>query len=173
MTAELNLSWIDRALAVGGRFPMDAAAHLAQRLGITRVVDLRSECCDDAEVLRRHGIVLLALPTNDMCAVSQGMLDDGARWVCEQLDSGRRVYIHCEHGIGRSVLLALCVLAARGRDPLEALELVKGARWQASPSRDQLEAFREFVRRRTDHPVPSLEALCAISWRHLQLAMER
>jgi hypothetical protein len=165
---ELNLSWIDEALAVGGRFPMDAAAHLAERLGITRVVDLREECCDDAEVLRKHGILLLELPTRDMCGVAEEMLDQGVRWVGEQLDGGRRVYIHCEHGIGRSVLLALCVLAARGRDPLEAMELVKQARWQASPSREQLERFREFVRRRTQHDVPTLEALCAVAWRHLQ-----
>jgi protein-tyrosine phosphatase len=168
MTPELNLSWIDESLAVGGRFPMEAAAHLAQRLGITRVVDLRDECCDDEEVLRRHGVVLLKLPTRDMCAVSQAMLDEGSRWVCEQLDAACRVYIHCEHGIGRSVLLALCVLALRGTAPLDALERVKDARWQASPSRDQLEGFREFVRRRTRHAVPPLDALCAISWRHLR-----
>jgi protein-tyrosine phosphatase len=168
MTPELNLSWIDGSLAVGGRFPMEAAAHLAQRLGISRVVDLRDECCDDEEVLRRHGIVLLKLPTRDMYAVSQPMLDDGARWVCEQLDRGHRVYIHCEHGIGRSVLLALCVLALRGTGPLDALEQVKTARWQASPSQHQLEGFREFLRRRTSHRVPPLDALCAISWRHLR-----
>jgi hypothetical protein len=168
MTPELNLSWIDGSLAVGGRFPMEAAAHLAQRLGIRRIVDLREECCDDAEVLRSHGILLLELPTRDMCGVSQSMLDQGVRWVREQLDDGHRVYVHCEHGIGRSVLLALCVLVARGRPPLDALELVKQARWQASPSREQLEAFREFVRRRTEHAVPAIDELCAISWRHLQ-----
>jgi hypothetical protein len=168
MTPELNLSWIDGSLAVGGRFPMEAAAHLAQRLGIRRVVDLREECCDDAEVLRSHGILLLELPTRDMCGVSQSMLEEGVRWVSEQLDGGHRVYVHCEHGIGRSVLLALCVLVARGRPPLDALELVKQARWQASPNREQLEAFREFVRCRTEHAVPAIGELCAISWRHLQ-----
>ena len=55
-----------------------------------------------------------------------------------RLDAGSRVYIHCEHGVGRSALLALCVLVSRGDPPLGALERAKSARWQVSPSPEQL-----------------------------------
>jgi hypothetical protein len=163
----LDLDWVTPQLAVGGRLPMDAAARLSRELGVTRVVDVRSECCDDEEVLRRHGVVLLSLPTQDRCAVSQEMLDRGVVWVLEQLDARRRVHIHCEYGIGRSALLALCVLAARGLTPLEAMRTVKKARWRVSPSPEQLGAFRTWVERHGG-TAPTLQALFDIAYAHLR-----
>ena len=161
----MDLSWVTPHLAVGARFEMDEAVDLARGHGIDRVVDLRSECCDDEQVLRSHGVVLLKLPTDDHCAVSQEMLDEGVAWVEAQLAAGRRVFIHCEHGIGRSALLALCVLVSRGHDPLEALALLKRSRRKASPGPEQLEAFRTWVSRRAAGvPVPPLEALGRIAW---------
>ena len=167
MSPDLDLDWVTAQLAVGGRFPVEATARLARELGITRVVDVRGECCDDEEILRRHGIVLLSLPTQDRCAVSQKMLDDGVAWVLAQLDAGHRVHIHCEYGIGRSALLALCVLVARGIAALEALRRVKQARWKVSPSPEQLGAFRTWVER---HGVaaPALEALFEVAYAHLR-----
>ncbi len=161
----MDLSWVTPHLAVGGSFGMEEAVELAREQGIERVVDLRSERCDDEEVLRSHGVVLLKLPTDDGCAVSQEMLDEGVAWVDAQLAAGRRVFVHCEHGIGRSALLAVCVLVFRGHDPLEALGLLKQARRKASPSPQQLEAFRTWVSRRAAGvPVPPLEALGRIVW---------
>ncbi len=138
---ELNLDWVTPLLAVGGRFPTEAAEHLASRLGIRHVVDLRVEECDDEHLLREHGITLLHLPTKDMRAVSRAMLRDGVHWVTRHLEGGHKVYIHCEHGVGRSATLALCVLVAQGDIPLEALARAKRARWQVSPSPEQLEGL--------------------------------
>src|SRR5438309_11414726 len=160
----MDLSWVTAQIAVGARFAMEEAAALRAD-GIARIVDLRSECCDDEEVLRTHGVLLLSLPTNDCCAVSQQMLDDGVAWVRTQLSEGHRVYIHCEHGIGRSVLLSLCVLVDLGSEPLAALAHVKRSRQQASPSPAQLDAFRNWVSRRAEgFSVPSLDALGRIAW---------
>src|SRR5450631_3581124 len=44
---ELNLSWVTPHLAVGGRVHPDDIASLA-RIGVTQVVDTRSEYSDDA-----------------------------------------------------------------------------------------------------------------------------
>lgn len=170
---QLNLSWITRELAVGGRYPMDAAAYLVRELGIRRVVDVRVEEKDDEEVLRAHGITLLHLPTLDRCAVSIPMLHDGVAWVNAQLAEGHRVYIHCEHGVGRSALVTLCVLVSRGLAPLEALELAKQARPVVSPSPEQLQAFLAWMDEwRREHPAPwappTLEQLMIIAYRHLR-----
>jgi hypothetical protein len=146
---------------------MEAAEQLARELGITRVVDVRGECCDDAEVLRGHGVVLLNLPTQDGCAVSQEMLDEGVAWVRAQLDSGHRVYVHCEYGIGRSALVALCVLVARGQDPVEALRLLKGSRWRVSPSPEQLGAFRAWIERHGG-TAPPMQQLYDVAYAHLR-----
>lgn len=169
----LNLDWVLPSLAVGGRFPTEAAEHLAQRLGIRYVVDVRVEACDDEHVLREHGITLLHLPTQDMTAIRRDRLDDGVAWVTEHLSQGRKVYIHCEYGVGRSALLALCCLVALGHPPLEALELAKRQRWQVSPNREQLQAFIAWAADwREKHglawSVPGLNALADVASRHLR-----
>jgi protein-tyrosine phosphatase len=170
---EFNLDWITAELAIGGRLPTGAAARLARELGVRRVVDVRVEECDDEHEFRAHGVELLHLPTLDTRAVSQAMLDDGVRWVSRELDAGERVIVHCEHGIGRSTLLVLCVLVARGLAPLEAMELAKAARPRVSPSTEQLAAFVEWTRRlvrrtgATTVEVPTVDELGRIAWRHL------
>jgi len=169
----LNLDWITPRLMVGGRFPMESAAHLAESLGVRHVVDVRLEACDDEAVLRRNGITLLHLPTVDRCAISQPMLREGVRWVVEELESGHKVLIHCEHGIGRSALLALCVLVDRGMAPLEALALAKRQRGKVSPSPEQLSAFTMFCEHwKQQHGVawaiPSFEQMAEIAYSHLR-----
>ncbi len=143
----INFSWITPSMAVGGRFAVEAIEPLAKKFGITHIVDVRVEDKDDEAVLREHGITLLHLPTVDSRAVSQDMLEDGVAWVNQQLADGGRVYIHCAHGIGRSVLLACCVLVSMGYSAQDALRLVKQKRHLAAPNQEQLNALVEFARR--------------------------
>jgi predicted protein tyrosine phosphatase len=169
----IDLHFVAPGLAVGARFPIEAAARLARDHGITRVVDVRVEACDDAAVLGTHGIELLHLPTEDTHAISQEMLRAGVDFVCAALDAGERVFIHCQHGIGRSALLALCVLVARGDSPLQALARTKDARPVVSPTPEQLRAFTAFATwlrdaRGASWEVPGLEDLAAIAYRHLR-----
>jgi Dual specificity phosphatase, catalytic domain len=173
MRSLLNYDWVDQRLAVGGSFPMDAAEHLARREGIGAIVDLRVERCDDETVLRRHGLEFLHLPTDDCCAIAPGMIDDGVEWVRSRLERGTRVLIHCEHGIGRSALLALCILVAGGFAPLEAMNRLKAGRPVAAPGAEQLEAFRSWAmryRKRTGakFEVPSLDALAFVAYANLR-----
>ncbi|WP_224240058.1 protein-tyrosine phosphatase family protein [Hyalangium gracile] len=173
---ELNLDWVTPQVAVGGRFPIEAAEHLALRLGIRHVVDVRVEACDDEHVLREHGITLLHLPTLDLRAISLPMLRDGVRWVTQHLERGHKVYIHCEHGVGRSAMLALCVLVAQGDSPLEALRRAKRARRQVSPSPEQLEVFLFWAedwraQHRLSWELPTFDALADIAYSHLRRAL--
>ena len=162
----LNLSWITPELAVGGSFPAERAEQLARTLGVSAVVDLRAEACDDEALLKRHGLTLLHLPTKDHCAVSEEMLAEGVAFVVDRLEAGERVLIHCEHGIGRSALLALCVLVAQGLPPLQALETAKARRELVSPSPAQYEAWAAWLRKRRTEP-PSFNEFAAVAYRHL------
>ncbi|GEL74355.1 hypothetical protein MVI01_61390 [Myxococcus virescens] len=169
----LNLDAVTPSLAVGGRYPMEAAAYLAGPLGIRSVVDVRVEDCDDERVLRQHGITLLHLPTQDMQAIRLPMIHDGVAWVRARLARREKVLIHCEHGIGRSALLALCVLVEGGLPPLEALSLAKDRRNLVSPSPEQLTAFIAYTQalrasREVPWEVPGFDALAAIAYRHLR-----
>ncbi len=168
----IDLHFVAPGLAVGASYPMVWAARLAAEHGIARVVDVRVEACDDEAVLRLHGIRLLHLPTEDTRAISQRKLAHGVAFVSEGLDAGERVLVHCQYGIGRSALLAICVLVDRGAPPLAALEATKRARPVISPSPEQLDALATFsarVRstRGAAWEVPTVQALGAIAWRHL------
>lgn len=139
----LNMSWITKNLAVGGRIrPEDIAA--VARTGITHVVDTRSEHRDDIQAMAKEHIELLHLPTRDTQPLSVEQMMDGAQWVSERMKQGGRVLIHCEHGVGRSALLACAVLVYDGMNARDALLLVQQRRWQAAPNHRQIERLREF-----------------------------
>lgn len=167
-----NLTFVTDALAVGGSFPADEAERLARDLGIRAVIDLRAEDCDDEATLRAHGLTFLHLPTLDRHAVAPKMLADGVAFATRHLDRGESVLVHCEHGIGRSALLALCILVSRGLAPLNALVLAKDKRWLVSPSPAQYEAWVGWLteyrkRHRPAWTIPDFEAFAAIAYRHL------
>jgi protein tyrosine phosphatase (PTP) superfamily phosphohydrolase (DUF442 family) len=142
---QLNLSWVTDHLAVGGRVRPEDIRRLAAA-GVTRVVDTRSEHQDDEAALRAQGIELLYLPTPDTFPLSINDLRRGADWVNAQIASGHHVLIHCEHGVGRSVLLTAAALVAGGMSAHEAVDLVQRRRWQAAPNQRQIVRLQEFER---------------------------
>jgi hypothetical protein len=167
-----NLTFVTDDLAVGGSFSSEEAGRLARDLGIRAVIDLRAEACDDEAVLRSQGLTFLHLPTLDHHAVAEKMLEDGVAFGNRHLDRGERVLVHCEHGIGRSALLALCIMVSRGFAPLEALEQAKDRRWLVSPSPAQYEAWVAWLagyrdRHRPAWTIPDFAAFAAIAYRHL------
>jgi protein-tyrosine phosphatase len=173
MPTAANLSWITDHLAIGGRFPVAATETLARKLWIRAVIDLRQEDCDNIAVLRRHGIEFLHLPTEDHCAVADQMLRDGVAFAVRHLGRGERILIHCEHGIGRSATLALCVLVQRGQAPLDALALAKRRRSLVSPSPAQYRSWVLWLERCKQESgagweIPCFDAFAEIAYSHLR-----
>jgi rhodanese-related sulfurtransferase len=161
-----DFHWLTGDLAVGGCFPMDRAGDLATDHGVGAIVDLRKERCDDERVLRGHGIHFLHLPTPDLEPASSDMLEDGVRFARKQIDEGRKVLIHCQHGIGRSALLALCVLVDQGWAPIEALRHAKDVRAAISPSLSQYQGWAQWLASRGLTP-PDYHTFGCIAYRHL------
>ena len=161
-----DLHWLTDRLAVGGCFPIERAAELARSHGIRAIVDLRAEDCDDEQALLAARITLLHLPTPDMEPASVAMLDSGVAFVREQIDDGAKVLIHCQHGIGRSALLALCVLVDLGWEPLDALAHAKGRRAAISPSRAQYDGWAAWLSAR-GKAAPDYHTFGCIAYRHL------
>ena len=164
-----EFSWILEDLAVGGSFPRGVAASIARDCGVGAVIDVRLEDRDRPEELAACGLKFLYLPTEDACAVSQEMLDQGVAFARWARTTGRRLLVHCQHGCGRSATVALCVLGDRGLTPLEALRRAKDARGGISPSPCQYETWAGWLRR---HPppdgVPSFEDFARIAYRDLR-----
>ena len=140
---QLNMSWVTNRLAVGGRVHLADIKALA-RTGITHVVDTRSEYCDDAQAMAKEHIELLHLPTADTQPFTTEQMMQGAKWIHERMEQDSRVLIHCEHGVGRSVLLTCAVLVYGGMPARDALQLVQQKRWQAAPNHKQIVRLRQF-----------------------------
>jgi Dual specificity phosphatase, catalytic domain len=162
-----RFTWILDDLAVGGAVPQAAATGLA-RAGIGAVIDVTPDERGAAEAFAAGGLDFLHLPTADLCAVRQDMLDRGVAFARRAARRRRKLLIHCEHGIGRAPLVALCILVDRGLSPLAALSVAKAARERVSPSPAQYEAWAAWMRRcRPAEAVPGFEAFAAIAYRHL------
>jgi hypothetical protein len=161
-----DLHWLTEEVALGGSFPIDRASDLARAHGIGAVIDLRSEACDDAAALRSAGIELLHLPTPDLLAAGTQMLDRGVAFVRRHIERGDKVLIHCQHGIGRSPLLALCVLVDQGWEPLDALVHAKNRREAVSLSRAQYDGWAAWLESR-GKLAPDYHAFGCIAYRHL------
>lgn len=140
---KLNMSWVNDSLAVGGRVrPEDI--HALGLSGVTHVIDTRSEYHDDEEALQKENIALLYLPTPDTYPLSVEQLMAGAKWANEAIKDGGRVLVHCEHGVGRSVLLTCATLVQDGTSARDALALVQRKRWQAAPNERQVARLKDF-----------------------------
>lgn len=161
-----DISWLTDQLAVGGCFPMERAANLAEDHRIRAIIDLRGEDRDDEHMLRAAGIDFLHLPTQDLEAATAEMLEQGVRFARRYLDRGEGVLIHCQHGIGRSPLLALCVLVDFGWEPLDALERAKECRAVVSPSRSQYEGWAKWLEHR-GKAAPDYHSFGCVAYRHL------
>jgi protein-tyrosine phosphatase len=142
-----DLDFITDSLAVGGALRTESQIRALPGLGIGSVVDMRSESKDNVDELQRLGIRFLHLPTIDWHPPTQEDLDTGTGWVLDEMAQGKRVLVHCQHGIGRSVILAAAVLVKIGYAWPEALRQIKAKRFGASPHADQIEALAEFARR--------------------------
>jgi hypothetical protein len=161
-----NFDWITPTLAVGGAFPCERTAEFVRDHGFSALVDLRLEACDDEAALAGCGVAFLHLPTEDLHPPTLESLERGVIFAEHHLARGSRVLIHCEHGIGRSAVLALCVLSRHGFDPLAALQLAKDRRWRVSPSPTQYEGWTRWLRHEGHEPL-DFDTFQRIAYRHL------
>src|SRR5438270_3723709 len=161
-----DLHWLTEHVAVGGCFPIERAAVLAREHGIRAIVDLRQEERDDVAALRSARIDFLHLPTPDLEPATTEMLERGVAFARKYIDRRERVLLHCQHGIGRSALLGLCVLVDQGWEPLHALRQAKNQRERVSPSRLQYEGWAEWLRAR-GIAAPDFHTFGCIAYRHL------
>ena len=140
----MNISQVNEWLWVGGSVPRSQYAALKAQ-GITAVIDLRAERCDDAAALAALGIELLHLPVTDRYPPSVEQLMKGVEWALPRLKAGGKLYTHCEHGVGRGPLMGLAVLVAQGAEVKEAYRALRERRWQATLNDRQLGGLADFT----------------------------
>jgi protein-tyrosine phosphatase len=140
----MNVSRVNEWLWVGGSVPRSQYAALAAQ-GITAVIDLRAERCDDVAALAALGMELLHVPVTDRYPPSVEQLMKGVEWAVPRLQAGGRLYAHCEHGVGRGPLMGLAVMVAQGAEATAAYRALREARWQATLNDRQLRGLADFA----------------------------
>ncbi len=163
-----DFDWITPDMAVGGWVEQSGWSRLARQDGITAVIDCREEARNDPLALQESGLRALHVPTMDRGPVSPAMIDRAVAFARAEARAGGRLLVHCHHGIGRSAMVALCILVDRGHEPLDALELAKTSRWKISPSPEQFEGWAAWIRARSpEFRIPDFDAFARIAYRHL------
>ncbi len=98
------------------------------------------------EKVRASGIDLVRFPIADFSTPNS--LDDLAALVATivaRARSGETVVVHCWAGLGRSGLVVACCLATLGREPRDAIALVRRYRRGAVEDSDQEECVAELA----------------------------
>ena len=98
---------------------------------------------NEANVAKTHGITFVSLPIGDMqIPRSRQPLAGVLQMISAELSSGRNVFIHCRQGIGRTGLVAACLLVKAGWTPENAMKHLTNVRGLPVP---QTEEQREWV----------------------------
>jgi atypical dual specificity phosphatase len=123
------------------------AARMLEMGGIRLIVNMH-EMPDEPELLERLGAVSLHLPVPGSCAPTQEQLDVGVEAICEALQNGDPVAVHCGAGLGRAGTMLAAYLVTQGCTAEEAMEQVRAARRGSIETVEQEQAVREFAIRR-------------------------
>jgi protein tyrosine phosphatase (PTP) superfamily phosphohydrolase (DUF442 family) len=144
-----ELYWLDETwpgrLAVsarprGGDWLKDDTAGW-KRAGIQAVRALRTpdeqrdlDLRDEADTVRTQGMEFNSLPIPDLQAPkSEATVAEVLEKITRTLSSGKNVLVHCRQGIGRSGLVAACLLVKKGMSPGAAVDSVSAARGLSIP----------------------------------------
>ena len=122
---------------MSGAFTDRDIPHLKEQ-GVNAVVDMRSERVDNEELLKKNGIGYLRVKVDDTFSPSFEQLENIMNFVEPLLQEGRKILIHCQNGAGRSPLVVIAVLARRGMNVSDALQLVKRKHANFGLTDDQL-----------------------------------
>jgi protein tyrosine phosphatase (PTP) superfamily phosphohydrolase (DUF442 family) len=139
--------WLSDDIANWKRAGMDAVLSL-----LTPDEEQSMNLQEEAGEARKQGMEFTSFPIPDRQIPSSeakwsGVLEE----VTRALSEGKNVVVHCRQGIGRSGLVATCLLVRKGMSPGAAVEIASAARGISVPETSEQ---RDWI----DHYAVSLAA---------------
>ena len=135
--------WLEDEVEGWKRAGLDVVVSLltsgeASELGLTR----------EPEIVNGAGITYINFPIADYnVPASKLPVQQLATELNDQLSHGACIGVHCRQGIGRSSLVAACVLVTSGESPQTAFEHIERARGRSVPdTAEQKEWVISFAR---------------------------
>lgn len=139
-------AFVDEHVAFGPMPLPGDIDELSRVFGAVVVLVEEHELEYDLDEWGRRGVEVLHVPTPDMRAPPLPRLHRAAEWILGRVEEGRKVFIHCYGGVGRSGTVAAAYLAmARGMGGSEAVEAVREARPGAVEAAEQESMVRAYA----------------------------
>jgi protein tyrosine phosphatase (PTP) superfamily phosphohydrolase (DUF442 family) len=138
----VRFSRVTNDLFLGGQYNRRGWRRLSER-GITSAVNMRGEYDE-----QKHGFApehYCYLPTVDNHAPTFQHLHAGVQFIQQELDAGRKVYIHCWEGVGRAPTMLAAYLVSTGMKPSEAWAKIKATRPFIRPTLPQIQQIDLFA----------------------------
>ena len=121
--------WLEDEVEAWKEIGVDTVVSL-----LTRSEEVEFSLTEESDLVRRSGITFINFPIPDY---SVPRSQDATRQIVDelrdQLSRGNKVGIHCRQGIGRSSLVAACVLVALGESSGGAFRQIEKARGVSVP----------------------------------------
>ncbi len=111
---EYPLTWITDHLAAGHAPMSYAELDSIRGQGIDAIVNLCAEYCDLHEIEKDSGFEVYYLPVRDDHAPDPAEVEKALEWLDEAIYLGKKVFVHCRLGIGRTGTFITSYLLRRG-----------------------------------------------------------
>jgi protein-tyrosine phosphatase len=147
MHPNLNFDQITESIFLGSYLePGDW--HILAALGITANINLMAERRDmfTSSAPEIH----LWLPCADLFAPNVHQMRLGAKYIDLLITEGRKLYIHCHSGVGRSPLMVAAYFVYTGMSAKDAFAQVKERRPVSRASKQQVANLVEFAQQWAD-----------------------
>lgn len=126
--SDYPLTWITTHLAVGHAPMSYDELDSIKAQGIDAIVNLCAEFTDLHEIEEASGFEVLFLPVEDETAPQMAEMEEGLAWLDESIYLGKKVLVHCRHGIGRTGTFITAYLLRRGFSLKQAGKMLKATR---------------------------------------------
>lgn len=120
--------WVTKQLAVGAAPTSLAQMDELKAQGIAAILNVCPELPELIELEKEHGFEVFHLPTPDEEAPRMEDLEQALAWLDEALYLGKKVYIHCRHGLGRTGAVLNAYILRRGFSHFQAARILSNLR---------------------------------------------
>ncbi|MBA4358284.1 MAG: phosphatase, partial [Desulfovibrio sp.] len=108
------ITWITDHLAVGPAPMSYDALDFLRSQGVQGILNLCAEFTDLHNIETGHGFEVYHLPIEDEEAPDLAEMEKALDWLDEAIYLGKKVFIHCRHGIGRTGTVLNAYILRRG-----------------------------------------------------------